>query len=114
VANLEQLVQLFRDDKDRTTLVAQVDDRLPDECSGAYVHPPCRLRDDQQLRGLHDLAPDDEFLQVAAGERTRLRLRPAALHVVALDAFFGERARRLEIDQRMPQEAACTGGGQDR
>ena len=52
--------------------------------------------DDQHFRPQQDLAPDDEFLQVAAGQRPRLARRAAALDVVLLDA----RARRTRAPRR--------------
>src|SRR4051812_32610973 len=62
VAHLEQLVELLRDDEDRGARVAQVDQRLADERGGADVDAPRRLRHDQHLRRLQDLAADDELL----------------------------------------------------
>ena len=41
----------------------------------AGIHAPGRLRDDQHAGLLQDLAPDDELLQIAAGEAARLRWR---------------------------------------
>ena len=55
----------------------------------AHVHAPGGLRDDEQ-RGLGVyLAAHDEFLQIAARQRTGHRLRPAALDLVAGNDVFG-------------------------
>ena len=48
-----------------------VEQRLPDQRRGAGIHPPGRLRHHQQAGPALDLAPDDEFLQVAARQRLR-------------------------------------------
>ena len=53
--------------------------RLADLRSGADVHAPGRLRGDQHLRRLPDLAADDELLQVAAGQAARAASGPPAL-----------------------------------
>ena len=37
----------------------------------ADIDTPCRLRDDQHIRLLQHLAPDDELLQIAAREAGR-------------------------------------------
>src|SRR5262249_31326503 len=114
IADLEELVQLLRDHEDCAAAVAEVDDRLADKRCRANVDTPRRLRDDQHLRVLHDLATDDELLEGAAGEPARLRLGAAALDVVLLDASGCERARAPEVDQRAPDELAILGRRQDR
>src|SRR5882672_1660482 len=66
IADLEQFVELLRNNQHRRAAVAQVDQRLADERGRADVHPPRGLRHDQQLGLLQDLAPHDELLQIAA------------------------------------------------
>ena len=53
----------------------EVDQRLVDRRGGAGVDAPGRLRDDQHLGLLQDLAAHDELLQVAARERPGRRGR---------------------------------------
>src|SRR6266705_1664262 len=81
IAHLEQLVELFRQDEYRLPFVAQIDDLLANECCSPDVDPPGRLGHDEYLGVLHDLAADDELLQVAARKALGLRLRAAALDV---------------------------------
>ena len=71
-----------------TPRVAQIDQRLADLRGGADIDAPRRLRGDQHLRLLADLAADDELLQVAAGKAARRRVGPARL-----DAEGRDRAR---------------------
>src|SRR5690349_13623665 len=74
VGYLENLVEILADDEDGRALRGEIDERLADDCGGACVYAPCRLIDDQ-YRGLPvELAAKHELLEVAAGERSRLRV----------------------------------------
>src|SRR5262249_36560289 len=98
-AELEQLVELFRDDQHGDAFVAQIDQRLPDLRRGADVQPGGRLRCDHYARSLQNLATDDVLLQVAAGQRARLRFRPRGLDLEARDGRLRECAHHVEADE---------------
>src|SRR5690606_27364958 len=66
VADLEQLVQLLADHEHGAAGVAQGQDLAPDLRRSPHIDPPGGLADDEQAWPCLDLAPDDEFLQVAA------------------------------------------------
>ena len=68
VADLEQFVLPLLHHLHRDAGGAQGDQRLAELRRGTDVNAPGRLRGDHQLRRLPDLAPDDELLQIAAGE----------------------------------------------
>src|SRR5437868_9293536 len=106
IADLEQLVQLFRYDENRDAVVAQIDDLLTDERRGADIDAPCRLRHDEHLGLLQDLAADDEFLQIAAGQAFRFRVGPAAFDGELIDACLRESHGGLESNQAAFDESA--------
>ena len=65
----EQLVQVLGDHQNRGAAFGEIEERLVDARGGAGIDAPGRLGGDQDARALLDLAPDDEFLQIAAGKR---------------------------------------------
>src|SRR5688572_14154650 len=75
IAEFEKLLEFFRYDEDCHAGVAERDEPLADGGCGADVHAPGRLGHEQKFRREHDLAADDEFLQVATGQRTGLGSR---------------------------------------
>src|SRR4051812_17844710 len=68
VAEREQLVQVLGNDEDGRPAGGEVEQCLVDRGGGRGVDAPGRLGDDQHVGVLHDLAADDELLQVAARE----------------------------------------------
>ena len=94
VADVEEFFQFLRDHQDRDAARREIEQLLADERGRADVDAPGRLRDDQHLRLLENLASDDELLQVAAREALRERAVAAAAHVERLDAAVGEGAHR--------------------
>ena len=77
---------------------------------GAGIDAPGRLRDHQDARVLQDLAADDEFLQVAAGEgagRGRGAGRP---HVEARITASAKRCAAPRADEAARRPAACAAG----
>src|SRR5207302_4689357 len=94
------------------TFIAQIDDLLPDERGSTHVHAPRWLCDDEQLRVLHNLAADDEFLKVATRQALGLGLRPATLHVIAVDAVAGESLDLGELDEAVFYLSLPVGGQQ--
>src|SRR5277367_6857053 len=99
VAKGKKLVEVLRDDHDRRAARGQIDDRLVDRSRRARVDPPGRLADHQRLRALQDLAPHDEFLQVAARERAGERARAGRLHGIGADHFGGVILRLRGVDE---------------
>ena len=65
----------------------------------AGIDAPGRLVDDEQPRLADDLAADDEFLQVAAGELARRRIALGHAHVEGLDDVAREPPGRVERDE---------------
>src|SRR5829696_8416916 len=78
VCEREHLLELERDQQDRTALVPLLDEPPVHELDRAHVEAARRLRRDEHLRVAVDLARHDHLLLVAAGERRRRRLRAAA------------------------------------
>ena len=112
VTNLEQLLDLLRDNQHRGTRVTQVDQALADKGGSADVDAPGRLRNHQHIGRQQDLAANDEFLQVAPGQRVRRVFRAAALDVELLYTAPGERADPVEPNQSAPQHVVGVGGQQ--
>ena len=98
VADLEQLFQLLAHHQHRAARVAQRQDLAADLGRSADVDAPGGLRHDQQLRVGVDLAPDDEFLQVAARQRLGRRIGPSGLDVEAADDFQCLLLQRPDLD----------------
>ena len=61
-----ELVEVLADDDHGRSARGKVDQRLADDGRRAGIHAPGRLVDDQYLGLAQHLAPDDEFLQIAA------------------------------------------------
>src|SRR3982751_1150447 len=91
VADLHQLVQLFRNDQNGDTVIAEIDQRLADLRGSTDVDTPGRLRGDQYPGALTDFAPHDELLQVPAGETARDRVRAGRLDTIGCDDSCGAR-----------------------
>ena len=70
VADVEELVEVGRDQQDAAAAGARLAQRAPDEGGGADVEAAGRLRRDDQARGGIDLARQDQLLGIAAGKRT--------------------------------------------
>ena len=98
VADLEQFFQLLADHQHGATGIAQIRGEILALRGGPHVHTPGGLRDDKQRRAGVDFAPDDEFLQVAARERTRSRRGAVGLDVEVLDQARGLRQQRRNPD----------------
>src|SRR5207248_10833534 len=84
VGERHHLLELQRDEQDRPPLVALGYEPSMEELDRADVDPARRLRGDQDLRVACDLARDDNFLLVAAGEAARPCPRAAAADVELL------------------------------
>ena len=74
VGQLEDLVELRRDEQDGRPGVALGDGLLVDELDAADVEAASRLVEDEQAQVAAELARDDDLLLVAAGQRRRLRV----------------------------------------
>ena len=61
-------VELHRDQQNGLALVTQCDEAPVDEFNGADINAAGGLADDQQIRIALDLAGQNDFLLVAAGE----------------------------------------------
>src|SRR5581483_5880120 len=85
VGEREDLVELERDEQDRATLFAFLDEPPVEELDGADVEAAGGLGGDQHLRVARDLARRDHLLLIAARERARARERAAAAHVELAD-----------------------------
>ena len=81
VGERQDLVQLERDEQDRATLVALLDEPPVEVLDRAHVEAARRLRRHEHARVARDLARGDDLLLVAARERAADRPRPAAAHV---------------------------------
>jgi hypothetical protein len=90
IADLEQLLEILRYHEDRRAGVTQINERLTNRNRGTHIDAPGRLGHDQHLRLLHHLAPDDEFLQVAARQALRLGVGTSALDIEIVDAAPSE------------------------
>ena len=73
----------------------------------ADVEPARRLGDDEDERIVRELAPEDELLQVPAGEIAHGRLRPRRLHVVAADDPQGRVAHPPQSEERPAGQRAA-------
>ena len=78
--------------------LGQIDQGLPDRCRRRRIHAPGGLIDHEDARGLQHLAADDEFLQVAAGQRPCGRIRSRRAHVERGDDAAGKRLRSPPLD----------------
>src|SRR6185437_6630921 len=85
VRQREDLVELERDEEDRSPFAALLDESPVQELDRADVEAARRLRRDQHLRIARDLACGDDLLLVSPRERARARQRPAAAHVELAD-----------------------------
>ncbi len=112
VADLEQLVQVFGNHQNRRAHVAQLDQRAVDGCRGADIHAPGRVRRHQQPGLLKNLAAEDEFLQIAAGEARRRGRAVRRLHREALDHLCREFLHARALDQSVPEHAPLLEGGE--
>ena len=99
VAHFKQLVELFTDHQHRAARIAQGQHRAANLRGCAHVHAPGGLRDDEQAGLGVDFPPHNEFLQIAARERARCRIRPAGLDAEALHDAPG---LRVELAQLQP------------
>ncbi len=68
IAEFEQFFEFLGNDEDGHALIAQGHQPAADRRRSADIDAPGRLGDEQQLRRQHDLATDDELLQIAAGQ----------------------------------------------
>src|SRR5258708_16668513 len=114
VGNLENLVEILADDEDGRSGLRQVDQRLTDRGGGTGIDTPGRLTDDQHAGLAVQFAADDEFLQVAAGERVRFGVRAAFAHIEGRADPIGDGARSGRIDTaRTHQPVLCRMTGED-
>src|SRR6478736_6247032 len=91
VGQREHLLELERDEEDRSSLVAFLDQAAVDEFDRADVEPSRRLSGDQDLRVAVDLTREHDLLLVAAGQAPGARRGTAPAHVELPD----QRARPL-------------------
>src|SRR5262249_12075363 len=82
VREREDLVELERDEQNRSSGVALRDEAAVDELDRADVETARRLRRDEDARIAGDLPRENDLLLVASRERSVDGLRPAAAHVV--------------------------------
>ena len=75
----------------------------------ADVEPARRLGDDEDERIVLELPPEDELLEVAAGEVAHRRPRPGGLHVVAPDDPDGDVAHAPEAREAARARASAAG-----
>ena len=68
IADVEEFVEIRRDQEHAATAVARGAQRLPDERGRFDIEPACRLRRDDEGRVVIDFAREDHFLRVAARE----------------------------------------------
>jgi hypothetical protein len=68
VGKIHDFIELIGNEQDCDALVALRNQRPVHVLNGADVQSACRLDRDQDLRVIGNLAPDDDFLLVAAGE----------------------------------------------
>ncbi len=62
-------------------LLRKIDERLADAARRAGIHTPGRLVDDENGRLPVEFASDDEFLQIAARQRSGRRIIAALAHI---------------------------------
>ena len=91
VAYLKQFFEVFGNHQNGGAGVSQFDQRAMDGCRCADIDAPGRVCGDQQFRLLQDLAAEDEFLQVAAGEATRRGVDARRLYSEGINDAPGER-----------------------
>ena len=102
VGDLEDLVEILADDQHRRAGAGEIDQRLADRRRGAGIDAPGRLVDDQHGGLAIEFAADDEFLQIAAGQRARFRIGLALAHVeVLLDPLADVAAPRRSRGTRL-------------
>ena len=99
VADLKQFVQFFADHQHGAAGVAQFQNFAANLRRRAHINAPGWLRHDKQPGLGIDLAAHDKFLQIAARQGTRRRVRAAGLHVEAPDDVGG---LRMELPDPNP------------
>ena len=102
VRERQDLVQLERDEQDRSALVALGDEPAVEVLDRADVEAARRLRGDQHLRVARDLAGRDDLLLVAARKAAGPRQRAAAADVELADQRCA-RARPAARGKSQPQ-----------
>ena len=80
------------DHNDGSTRTGQIHQRLADGGGRSCINAPRGLIDRQCHGFLHDFAANHEFLQIAAGQRTRRTSCAWRAHVKLFDHRFGEPA----------------------
>src|SRR5688572_21694436 len=98
IGNLEYLVEILADHQHRRARAGKVDEGLPDGAGRSGIDAPSRLIDDQNPRRAVDLAAHYELLEVAAGERARLRIRLGTPHVEPLADAGLDLASGIPVD----------------
>ena len=88
VGQLEDLVELGRDEQDRRSGVTHLDRPAMDEFDAADVEPARRLVENKELGGAAELARHDGLLLVAARKRVGRDGRRGCSDVVLLDEFL--------------------------
>ena len=86
-----ELVEVLAGHQHRGAACGEVEQGLPDHGGGAGIHAPGRLADDEDRGVTKDLAPDDEFLQIAAGQACGFGIALGLAHV---EGFGGAVDRR--------------------
>src|SRR5262249_14398073 len=99
------LFELDRDEKDRASGVAMLQQLAMDELDGADVHAACRLAGEQQPRTARELARDDQLLLIAAREACPAPAWPAGpqvelIHEGRAMALDGAAVEKQAVDKR--------------
>ncbi len=74
VGDVSEFVKVLTGDEDGRARSGKIEQRLTNDGGSARIDAPCRLADHQHDGIAQDLAADDEFLQVAAGEAGGFRI----------------------------------------
>ncbi len=98
VAQGQQLVQVLGDHDDGGAVLGEVEQGLVDGGRRSGIDAPGRLGDHQHFGRLEDLAADDVFLEIAAGQAAGGAVRAARLDAEFLDDPLGELARGVVLD----------------
>lgn len=93
--------EVLRDQEHRGSRAPRFEQARMDRDDSSFVEPARRLRCNEDARPVDQIAPEDEFLHVAAREQARPRRRPAAAHVEGIDDLSGKCLGCLPIDEAM-------------
>ena len=106
VGERADLVEVLAHEQDRDAACSGLAEVRVHRLDRADVEPARRLGDDEDERIVVELSPEDELLEVAAGEVAHGRPRPGGLHVVAPDDPDGHVAHAPKGEKRPARERA--------